>query len=793
MIKNYLLIAFRNIVRWKVYSFINIAGLAVGIACCALILLYIYDELSYDRFHSKAEQIYRIKEDIDLNGVEEHSVRTPFPVAQSLQSEYPDIVTLRFYRVDLPLLTQYGDKQFREQRVFIVDSTFFSVFDFPVIAGNPATALVAPNSVVLTEEMQKKYFGNESAVGKTIRLGSEGSIQDYIVTAVVETVPHNSHVYFDFLISFSSLDQIFPRQFRDNQWWWNPCWTYVLLPDNIKAEYIDKQLPGFVKKFFPEDIRNNIALSLQPLTDIHLYSQRELEIQPNSNILYIYIFSIVALFILLIACVNFMNLATARSAKRAREVGIRKALGASRMQVVLQFFGESMVISLFAIVLGIMLLLEVLPLFNAFTEKSITSAKLLEPLFLVSLVGILFVVGVLAGSYPALYLSSFEPASVLKGAAGGEKQRFFIRKALVVGQFALSIIMLIGTGVVYRQMDYMEHRSLGFEKDQVVVLNLNVPVGRRFPAFKEALLQKPGIMGVSGMSEKIGMGAQIRRFFPEGVPNNEALAMASLGVDVDFIATIGLKLTSGRAFLPADSARGVILNEAAVQRLGWDDPVGKRISIDQGNIPVRECTVVGVVSDFNYASLHQPIEPIVLFVNNFSYVVVRTGDNVPSALASIRSTWNDFSPSEPFEYSFLGSEIDGLYRSEHKLGIIVGVFSVFAVFVACLGLFGLAAFTAEQRRKEIGVRKVMGASVAQIVLLLSSEFTRLVLVALLIATPLAYFAMNQWLQEFAYRTTVGVDIIAASGVLALAIAWITVSWQSMRAAMSNPVRSIKYE
>lgn len=793
MLKNYLLIAFRNLVRWKAYSFINIAGLAVGIACCALILLYIYDELSYDRFHAKAEQIYRIKEDIDLDGVEEHSVRTPFPVAQSLHSEYPDIVTTRLFHVEIPLLTRYEEKQFREPRVFIVDSTFFSLFDFRVVAGNRATALDAPNNIVLTEEMQKKYFGNQSAVGKTLRLGAVGSEQDYVVTAVVENIPHNSHFHFDFLLAFSSLDGILPRQFRDNQWWWNPCWTYVLLPPSMNAEHLDKQLPAFVQKFFPEDIRKSIALSLQPLTDIHLYSQRELEIQPNSNILYIYIFSIVALFILFIACINFMNLATARSAKRAREVGIRKALGASRAQVILQFFGESIVISLLAVVLGIMLLLEVLPAFNTFTEKNITSAMLLEPLFLVSLTGILLIVGLVAGSYPALYLSGFAPASVLKGTAGGEKQKFFLRKVLVIGQFALSIIMLIGTGVVYRQMEYMGTRALGFDKEQIIVVDINLAIGQRFPAFKAALLQKPDIAGVSGMTEKIGMGAQIRRFFPEGSASNEALAMASLGVEVDFVSTMGLKLVQGRAFLPADSARGVIINEAAARQLGWDDPLGKRIAVDQGNLPARQCTVVGVVRDFNYASLHQPIEPIVLFVNPFTYIVVRTGDNPSAALASLRSAWSDFSPSEPLSYSFLGSEIDNLYRSEHKLAVIIGVFSIFAVFVACLGLLGLAAFTAEQRRKEIGVRKVMGASVAQIVLLLSSEFTRLVLVALLIAAPVAYLAMSRWLEGFAYRTTVGIDIILVSGIVAILIAWITVSWQSMRAALSNPVRAIKCE
>lgn len=794
MLKNYLLVAFRNLLRFKVYSFINIAGLAVGIAACALILLYIQDELSYDGFHSRADRIYRIKEDIALNGVEEHSVRTPFPVATSIQTEFPGVQAVRMFRFDLPIPIRYGEKVFREERFFLADSTFFSLFEFPVLAGDPATALTLPRSMVITEAMSKKYFGSAPALGRVLRVGPAGQEQDYKVTAVIADVPYNSHMQFDVLASLTTLNEIFQNGIPNNQWWWNPCWTYLLLPEGMQAEQMDAQLPAFVQKFFPEDIRSNISLSLQPLRDIHLYSQRELEMQPNSNILYIYIFSAVALFILLIACINFMNLATARSARRAREVGMRKALGAHRMQIVRQFFGESLLISFLAVVLGVLMLLEVLPPFNAFTDKNITAAALLQPFFLLSLLGILLLVGLVAGSYPALYLSRFAPAGMLKSGGTDDRQRFFLRRALVVGQFAVSIIMLIGTGVVYRQMQYLEERLLGFDKEHIIMIDMNNQIGSRFRAFKEALLQKPGIHGVSGMTEKIGMGAQIRKFFVEGTAN-EPLALASLGVDIDFVPTMGLTVTRGRAFsseFPTDTLEAVMINESAVRRLGWEQPVGKAIGIDQGNF-VRKCRVVGVVQDFHYASLHQPVQPIVLFISGFPFAAIRVGDDVAAGIETIRATWKDFAPDDPFDYHFLDSDIDGLYRAEQKLGVIVGVFSVFAVFVACLGLFGLAAFTAEQRRKEIGVRKVLGASVGHIVMLLSFEFTRLVLIALLIAIPVGWLAMSSWLENFAYRTSVGADVILTAGVLALVVAWITVGWQSLRAAVSNPVRSIKYE
>ncbi len=796
MLKNYVMIALRNLVKHKLYSAINILGLAIGLASCLLIVFYVQDELAYDAYHSKADRIYRVLEDINLNGVTENSASMPFPVGPQLMLDYPQIEAMtRLSKPIGPLSVKVGEKSFRENNLFFADSTVFDVFDYQAIEGDLNTALDNPFTIVVTRETAMRYFGRTHIAGEVLNFNPSGQPLPFTVTAVIEDPPSNSHFAFDGFCAFSTLANFVGPQTLTQQWWWNPAWTYIVLPEGVTPQEIERGFPDFVKTHFPANIGAGISMSLQPLLDIHLHSHRDLEIRPNSDINYVYIFSIVALFILMIACINFMNLATARSAGRAREVAIRKVVGAQREHLVHQFLGESILVSMIAVLLGAALCELLLPAFNSFTGKE------LSPLWhdhwwaVPGLVLLGLLVGIVSGSYPALYLSAFQPVVVLKGERGTGTRGGLLRKTLVVAQFTASIVLLIAAGVVMRQLDFIAEKDLGFNKDHIVLLNTAPPVMAQRNTFKQELVKHASIHNVTTMTEVIGTGVQIRQYFLEGF-NDEPMALAGLGTDMDFFETMNIKAIRGRTFSYdhlSDTLRGYVLNETAVRQLGWeDDPIGKKVNMWLGDNFTREGEVIGVVPDFNYASLHQPVEALIMFVFPMvSTIAVRVdGSQVPTALSTIETAWKQFSPNEPYNYRFLDNTIGEMYQSERRLADVILYFAGFAILVACLGLFGLASFTVEQRTKEIGIRKVLGAGVFDIVKLLAGEFSRLVFVAAVIAVPPAWYAMGAWLEGFEYHVSLGWQAFVLATLAALLIANLAVSYKTISAAIADPARAL---
>ncbi|NUM77864.1 ABC transporter permease [candidate division KSB1 bacterium] len=801
MLKNYFTIAVRSLLRQKGYSVINALGLSLGVTCFILILLFIQDELSYDRYHEKAGRIYRLTEVI---APAEHSSSQPFSVAPTLANDYPAMIehAVRFFNMQAPTLTLDNgpELRFNEHRFFFVDSTVFEVFTFPFIKGDPKTALHAPYSLVITEAMAKKYFGSIDAMGKTLRF--EGQ-HDLKVTGIIAPVPDNSHFKFDFLASFSTITGM-QNGVKPEGWNWNPCWTYLLLTEGTSPEVLAAQLPGFVEKYFPDNIRDRVSLHLQALPDIHLHSHLDFEITPNSDIAYVYIFSAIAGFVLLIACINFMNLATARSAKRAREVGMRKVLGAERAQLIRQFLGESFVMSLLAVALALPLVDLTLPILNNFLDKAIVLDLLGNRALLLSLLGTIVLVGFVAGVYPAFVLSAFRPMQVLKGKLNltGFDWTAVMRKGLVVTQFAISIILIIGTLFAYKQLRYLQQANLGFDKERVIMINMfRSNLASRYEELKSRLLQNSNVLRVTTSEEVLGSKYQTNPFKPQG--SNEYQQFQRLMVGYDFVETFNLELVAGRSFSKAfstDDSLAVMINEAMVRHLNWGSPqeaLGKGFTGRR-----RTQVVIGVLKDFHFASLHNSIRPFVLDVadtesgHNFfdRYLAIRIApENYQQTITHLQRAWSEFLPNRPFEYFFMDDEFDKLYRAEENLSRVTGTFAAFAIFVGCLGLFGLASFTAEQRTKEIGIRKVLGASMASVAALLSKDFVKLVLVANLVAWPVAWYAMNRWLQSFAYRIELGWWVFALAGGVALLIALLTVSTQAIKAALANPVEALRYE
>jgi putative ABC transport system permease protein len=808
MLKNYFKIALRNLKRHKGYSFINVFGLALGVACFVLIVLYVQDERSYDRYHENADRVFRVVE--LLEGAEESSSQ-PFPVGETLVADFPHLVesSVRFFNMQAPTLTlsyepPTGEKlTFNEQRFFFTDSTVFEVFDFELVRGNPATALAEPNTLVMTEAMAQKYFGDSDPIGQVVLF--EGT-NELVVTGILAEVPANSHFRFDFLSSFESLDQILPQPQVLQGWYWNPAWTYVLLAEGVLPATLEAQFPGFVQKYFPQVIKDIAVLYVQPLTDIHLHSRLDFEIEHNSDVAYVYIFSVIAIFILLIACINFVNLTTARSANRAREVGMRKALGAHRLQLVKQFLGESVLLSLFSVLVSLPLIWLLLPVLNNVSGKTLVFDLFSNGLILTSLLGVGLMVGLISGIYPAFFLSSYRPVESLKGSslmARGNASGL-LRQGLVVTQFTVSIMLIAGTIVAHNQLSYLRNAKLGFDKDQVVMVNmLRSSLPNRYPEFKSALLSHRNVRVVSISEDALGNKYQSATYLPEGF--DEAQQFSRLMVHDDVIEAFDIEMAAGRGYsdeFATDATEAVIINEAMVRRLEWGSPeaaLGKTFDLGQ-NV---EWKVIGVTKDFHYASLHQEVGPFILqHVGNNPgglsffgrYLAIRIGpDDVQETMAFIEDTWRAFESDRTIEYFFLDEDLDQMYRAEATLGQVATAFSLLAILVACLGLFGLASFTAEQRTKEIGVRKILGASVSGLVFLFSNGFVKLVGLAALIAWPISYFALDRWIQAFAYQTTVGIVPLLVAGVLALAIAWLTVSYQSIKTAMADPVESLRYE
>lgn len=825
MIKNYFKIAWRNITRNKVNSFINISGLAIGIACVILILFYVEDELKYDRSFKDAGRIYQVNLSAVFGGNEFTADATPPPVGKALTTAFPEVETYtRVYRPGDQVVRYEETKQnegfFTESNILAADSNFFDLFNYKLKEGNAAICLQKPNNVVITAQTAKKYFGNNSPIGKLLLMGNERT--PFIVTGLLQELPSQSTLQFDMLTSMSSYPLV---KYFDWSWVWSQMGTFIKLNANTAndaaaIQKLEAKFPAMVKQQaasafdrigqpFDEFIKKGGKWNfyLQPLTAIHLRSAGiDSWHKTLGDIKYVYIFSVIAFFIIILACVNFMNLSTAQSAKRAKEVGIRKVLGSIKPQLVRQFLTEAMLLSFISTLIAIVLAALLLKPFNLISGKELYFHSLLENNNLLLVISITLFTGLLAGSYPAFYLTSFKPVEVLKGLKQFRSNAgaLFIRNGLVIFQFTVSTCLIVCTIIVLKQLQFTRHQSVGFNRENVVVISNNNRHGNSAESFRQELTKTPGVLSASVSTNAPTNGNFTDFYVPEQTgtaePVSKDIALSSFMVDDNFISTLQIELLKGRKFSPDFSdSLSIILNETAVKQIGWKEPLGKYITYPGGKM--EKYKVVGVVKDFNTESFRTAVSPFALFSSSSksydistSYVLARIkpGD-VNKTLKAIESKWKSFLPNTPFDYAFLDNEFDALYRSEERMGAVFGIFTALSIFVACLGLFGLSAYTAERRTKEIGIRKVLGASVKNLVTLLSKDLVKLVIIASIISFPLAWWGMNKWLQNFAYKTTISWWIFAFGGFAAIAIALVTVSFQAIKAASANPVKSLRAE
>ncbi|MFL5810772.1 MAG: ABC transporter permease [Flavisolibacter sp.] len=793
MIRNYLKIAFRNLWRHKVFSFINIMGLTVGMSACFLIFLYIKFELSYDAFHEKADRIYRIVADIKTPTEVIKAGGPSWAVPPNAKDEFSEIQAFTRIAEDKELIRK-GDIKFQEEHSLWADSAFFDIFDFKLLKGNPHTALKEPFSIVFSQTAAKKYFGNEDPMGKTLLITGEG--HPAIVTGIMKDVPENSQIKADVVISMSTIIKQWNHGL-DSQWGNYGAQAYVLLTPNADAKKLQSKFPAFLEKRNGTEMKKSqmfATLFLEPLKDVYLRSTRNGS--KTGNINNVYIFSIVAIFILLIACINFVNLTTARSAERAKEVGIRKVVGAARSQLARQFIGESVIICCIAFILAVGLSSLLLPWFNQLAGKTISTGILEQGKYLLILFLAALGIGLIAGIYPALVLSSFKPVVVLKGRFATGTRGILLRKGLVIAQFSISIALIIGTIVVYNQMKYMRSRDLGFSKDQMMVVDTNGDPGK--DAFNQAIRSIPAVKATAMSSSAPGTGNPGAYSEIENKKGDLQIANLDLYfVDFDYIPLYKIKMVAGRPFsrdFGTDTTQAMVLNEAAVKMFGYrsaQEAIGRRFK-QWG----REGKIIGVMKDFHFKGLQEPIKPLSMRIepNGSSLVSVNiSASNLPATITAIENKWKAVIPNRPFSYFFLDEFFDRQYRSEERFGKLFLNFAILAIFISCLGLLGLASYSTTQRTKEIGVRKVMGASVGGIINLLSKEFLRLVILSCFIAMPLAWYLMNTWLKDFAYRTGIGWWVFVLAGTLALVIAIVTISFQAIRAATANPVKSLRTE
>lgn len=811
MLQTHIKIAIRSLIHNKGYSAITIFGLSIGLAVSLLCFLYVKDELSYDKFNDKSERIYRINSDITYSGKSMQGASAPTPMAQTLKKDFPEVE-------ESTRLGKYGsqlvksDRAFaREQNIIYADSTVFEVFTLPFITGNPKKSLTEPGSVVVTRQMALKYFGTADALNRTLVFDNGETRR---VTGVMQDMPHQSHFSADFLLPVYETKDV-----KANKWGNHIFNTYVILksgtdPKSVEAKferviqtYMDPALRQYFQTTLAETRKagNNFSYSLMPLPDIHLYSNREGELSPNGSIQYFYIFLIIGLFILLIAVFNFVNLTTARSSKRAREVGVRKVMGSNRSVLVFQFLSESMLTTFLALLTGIVLLYTLLPAFNALAARELSFSDAINPQTILTVLAGTVVVGLLAGIYPAFYLSSFQPANALKGGLKVFNNREGLRSYLVVFQFAMSVLLIIGTLLINQQLSYIRTKRVGFDKEQVLVVKTGQSIASDLMVFKNEVLQNPSVKAgtVSGFLPVISQRWNDMWFPKEQTDGKFAVNMQEWMVDADYIKTLNLELADGRNFAAGSTADmdGVIINESAAKRFGYENPVGKTIH-KTGD---EKVTIIGVVKDFHYESLRTKIEPLGLFVSSTALgssvekaalgavsFKLDTKD-IAASLNSIGKVWKKTAAGKPFEYSFLSEDFDAMYRAEQRVENLFSAFASIAILIACLGLFGLSAFSAEQRTKEIGVRKVLGASVASITTLLSKDFLKPVLLAIGIASPVGWYAMDFWLRDFAYKVEIQWWVFVLAGFITIVIALLTVSFQSIKAALMNPVRSLKSE
>lgn len=773
----------------KTFSFINILGLALGMACSLLIMIWVQDELRMDRFHQNDSRLYRVMENQQYTGVVNTFASTPGILAENIVKDVPEIQMASQMLWEESVLFTVGNT-FDKEKGRYVQGNFLSMFSFPLKEGDLRTALKRPDGLVISQKLANKYFKGQNAVGKIVRIDNK---DDVMVTGVLADIPEASSLKFDYLLSYD-------RWQKANKWakeWGNNgprC--YVLLTPNASLEKVNAKIKNYIKT---KNKTSNVDLFLQNYGESYLYSNWEGGQQNGGRIEYVKIFSIVAVFILIIACINFMNLATARSVKRAKEVGIRKVVGAYRDSLMGQFLGESMLITLLSLVFSILLVLLILPVFNDITTKQL-SLNFANPSFLILLLGLALITGLLAGSYPALFMASLNPVVILKGSLKFKSSATYFRKGLVVLQFGLSILLILGTIVVYRQIQYIQTKNLGYNRENLLYLPLEGDLKKNFGVFRQELEKQSGIKSVScAQSDPLEVGSSTQGVKWPGKDTTQLILFSQNSVSYDYIKTMGIKLLDGRDFLPAFSTdtSNYLINEASARKMGYEHPVGQEMTMW-----TKKGKIIGLMKDFHFNSLHNAIEPLILRLQRgmsdttdyWGTVLVRTqAGQTKEAVTSLEASFKKFNPHFPLKYSFTDQEFANLYKAENTVSKLSSYFAFLAIFISCLGLFGLAAFMAEQRTKEIGVRKVLGATVADIVLLLSKDFLALVVIAILIASPIGWWAMNKWLQNFAYRIDIEWWIFALAGLLALGIALLTISFQSIKAALTNPVKSLRSE
>jgi len=806
MFKNYFKVALRNLWKNKAFSAINIIGLATGLAVCLLIVLYVVDELSYDKYNVNADRIYRLDADIYFNNTSAIFAVAPDPLAPAMKRDFPEIEEITRINYQGGILVKKDNRNVQDDHAAFADSTFFKVFTVPMVEGNPSTALKEPNSIVIDETTAKKYFNSTNVLGKTLYVDNSTNCK---ITGVIKDIPKQSHFHFSF---------IRPRGKDRDSWLSNNTYNYVLVRPGVTKEKLQKDVDATINNYLSKELQEQLHSSLKdlenkgnhfiyhatPATDIHLHSDKSYEMEANGNVTYVYIFSIIAIFILLIACVNFMNLSTARSANRAKEVGIRKVAGSLRSHLITQFLTESVLISFFSLILAILISLLLLPLFNQLAGKEMSVGTLFSTWLFPVMLALVLVVGCVAGSYPAFYLSSFQPIEVLKGKIAKGFKHSWLRSGLVIFQFSISIILIIGTIVIYNQLDYIRNRKIGYNRDQVLILHNAWYLDKQVHTFRNELLNIPGVTNAT-VSGDLPTGTSFDNegwFRDAAMDATKAVVLTNFFVDENYVSTLGMEMSQGRNFskdFPSDST-GIILNEAAVKVLGFKDPLKETLyrpnfsgqDAFNGSIGYH---VVGIVKDFNFSSMRQNVGPLLIQLGeNWGSIAIRVNTkSIASIINTVESKWKTTTNGQPFNYTFMDDDFNKTYTAEQQTGKLFITFAVFAIFIGCLGLFGLVTYAAEQRTKEIGVRKVLGASVGGIVAMLSKDFAKLVLIASVISFPLAWWGATKWLQGFAYRISVSWWMFIVAGIAAILIALITVSFQAIKAAVANPVVSLRNE
>ena len=795
MFKNYFKIALRNMKKNKSFSFINIAGFAAGIAAFILIMLYVQYELSFDNYHKNVERIFRVV--AEFPGESNRDATTPAPLAEALRDEFPEIVSAAKMRDLNNLVIACGEKNFRERQLFFIEPEVFDIFSIPSIKGDLKTAMTDPFSIILSERMAEKYFGEEEPIGKILTLRER---YNYKVAGIIENMPGNSHFVIDLAIPFINFSRF---SGVGQRWGSNFVHTYLLMREGISPEDLERKFPRLLDKYMYQNSETEESMKhkyfLQPVKSIHLHSHYNGEINVNNDIKYIYLFSSVAFLILVIACINYMNLSTARSIQRSREVGIRKVVGAMKGQLIKQFIGESLLFTFIAVVVSVTIVILVLPVFNGFLERDLTFNLVKNPWLILLIVSIILFAGLFSGSYPALYISSLKPAGILKSTVSRGSSGVLLRKILVTTQFIITIVLITGTLVIRYQLNFIKNKDMGFEKEQIVVLHFSIRndydyLKNNIETVKTELLKHSGIVSAA-VSKCLPNNIFVGRPRLSGHEPDVIVRARANWIDYDFIDLYGIEITEGRNFsreFPSDRESAVLLNEKAVKECKLEFPVGKNITINNR----QTGKIIGIMKDFHSQSLHRPIEPLIFYYEprSLEYISIKiSAAQIPATLSYIEQTIKKFAPNYPFEYQFFDEMFNRAYKTEQKLGKLFGAFAFLSIVIACLGLFGLVMFTAGQRTKEVGIRKVLGAGVLNIIWILSGEFTKWLLVANFIAFPIAYYSMSKWLQSFAYRINISLGIFILSTSLTLFIAIITISYQSIKAATANPVDSLRYE